>query len=155
MASGAYQFGPFRFDARERLLYRGADLVPLTPKAADTLYELLLRRGTLVEKGELMHLVWPETFVEETTVAQNVFTVRKLLGDDGQSFIETIPRRGYRFVAAVTELPDGVTRVAAPRRRKMGVAAVVALSTVAIVAVVSWSRFHQPQNVRTIPSIAV
>jgi DNA-binding winged helix-turn-helix (wHTH) protein/TolB-like protein/tetratricopeptide (TPR) repeat protein len=155
MLGGAYQFGPFRFDARERLLHRGADLVPLTPKAADTLYQLLLRHGTLVEKSELIHLVWPETFVEETTLAQNVFTLRKLLGDDGQRFIETIPRRGYRFIAPVSELPEETASItiASRRRRPFIVAAAAALAVIAVVAWVSWSRLqHAPPN---IPSIAV
>src|SRR6266550_1869382 len=159
MLASAYQFGPFRFDARERLLHRGGDLVPLTPKAADTLFQLLLRHGALVEKSELIHLVWPETFVEEKILAQNVFTLRKLLGDDGQRFIETIPRRGYRFVAPVSELLQESVSIgpAEHRRRSLVMTAIVALAAIALIAWVSWSRLQRAprETPQEIPSIAV
>jgi DNA-binding winged helix-turn-helix (wHTH) protein/TolB-like protein/Tfp pilus assembly protein PilF len=144
-----YQFGTFRFDVRERLLYRGADPVLLTPKAADTLYHLLLRHGSLVEKNELMKLVWPESFVEETTLAQNIFTLRKLLGDEEQIMIETIPRRGYRFAAPVVELSDTTVR-SRPRRATIAIST-AAVAAIALIAVLSWSRIqHQPQNGRSL-----
>jgi DNA-binding winged helix-turn-helix (wHTH) protein/TolB-like protein/Tfp pilus assembly protein PilF len=153
MSLGGYQFGPFRFDARERLLYRGADQVLLTPKAADTLYHLLLRHGSLVEKSELMQLVWPESFVEETTLAQNIFTLRKLLGDEDQSIIETVPRRGYRFAVPVSEVPDRGTPVsAATRPRTIVIAiAIAAVAAVALAVWLSWLRIqHQRQIVSTL-----
>ena len=105
---GGYRFGPFRFDVRERLLYRGSDPVLLTPKAADTLFHLVSRHGALVEKSELMQLVWPASFVEEATLAQNVFTLRRKLGQtaEGEEYIQTVPRRGYRMGVPVQELPD-------------------------------------------------
>jgi TolB-like protein/DNA-binding winged helix-turn-helix (wHTH) protein/Flp pilus assembly protein TadD len=97
----SYEFGPFRFDATERLLYRGSDVVPLTPKVADTLLVLLSRQGTVVEKSELLRLVWPDTNVEEGGLARNISMLRKALEDeaDGCRYIETIPKRGYRFAA--------------------------------------------------------
>jgi len=107
----AYEFGPFRLIPDEGLLLRHDRPVPLTPKALETLVVLVQNSGHLVEKDELLGKVWPDSFVEEATVAQNVFTLRKVLGDtpDGHQYIETVPRRGYRFVAAVRVLGDGTS----------------------------------------------
>jgi len=101
-----YEFGDFRLDAAERCLLRAGEPVALTPKAFDTLLLLVSRSGHIVEKDELLREVWPDAFVEEATVAQNIFTLRKALGQsgEGQRFIETIPKRGYRFVANVREV---------------------------------------------------
>ena len=98
-------FGPFRYDPEQRLLFRAGAIVPLVPKAIDTLHVLLERHGRVVEKHELMQLVWPDTVVEEVGLARNISLLRKALGDEGDpnEYIETIPRRGYRFVAPVTE----------------------------------------------------
>lgn len=102
-----YGFGAFRFDATERILYRNATVVPLTPKVADTLLVLLERHGRLVEKSELLGLIWPDTCVEEGGLARNISVLRKTLGDEpeGSAYIETVPKRGYRFVAKVDEIP--------------------------------------------------
>jgi DNA-binding winged helix-turn-helix (wHTH) protein/TolB-like protein len=99
-----YAFGPFRYDAEQRLLLRGGEVVPLVPKALDTLHVLLERRGQVVEKSELMKLVWPDTNVEDVGLARNISLLRKALEDesDQHPFIETIPRRGYRFAAKVS-----------------------------------------------------
>ncbi len=99
------EFGPFRYDPAQRLLFRGGEVVPLAPKAIDTLHVLLERRGQVVEKADLMRLVWPDCTVEDVGLARNISLLRKALGDDQEQFIATIPRRGYRFVAEVTE-PD-------------------------------------------------
>jgi DNA-binding winged helix-turn-helix (wHTH) protein/tetratricopeptide (TPR) repeat protein len=98
-----YEFGPFRLDAAGPLLLRGAEPVPLTPKAAETLLVLVRRAGHVVGKEELIKEVWPDTFVEEGNLSNNVWTVRKALEDDGSAsrYIETVPKRGYRFVADV------------------------------------------------------
>jgi len=102
-----YDFGPFRVDLAEHLLLRGSETVPLTPKAFETLVHLVRNNGRIVVKEELLKMVWPETYVEEATLAQNVFTLRKALGgSEGEQYIQTIPRRGYRFVATVTEVMD-------------------------------------------------
>lgn len=102
-----YEFGPYRLDAAERTLWRGAEAVHLTPKEFDTLLVFVKGGGRLMSKEELLKEIWPNTFVEEATLAQNVFTLRKALakGDEGgaQQYIETVPRRGYRFVAKVSE----------------------------------------------------
>jgi DNA-binding winged helix-turn-helix (wHTH) protein/TolB-like protein/Flp pilus assembly protein TadD len=101
-----YEFGEFQLDAAERCLLRSGEPVSLTPKAFDTLLLLVSRSGHIVEKDELLREVWPDAYVEEATVAQNIFTLRKALGQgtNGNRFIETIPKRGYRFVANVREV---------------------------------------------------
>jgi DNA-binding winged helix-turn-helix (wHTH) protein len=101
-----YYFGPFRLDAHERLLSCGGAHVPLPPKVLETLLALVADHGRVIEKGELMQRVWPDTFVEEVNLAKNISALRKVLneGDRTQEFIETIPKRGYRFVASVRQL---------------------------------------------------
>lgn len=102
-----YEFGPFRLDTAEQLLLRDGEAVALTPKAFETLVVLVERRGRLVGKDELMGALWPESNVEESNLTNNVWALRKTLGagQNGLRYIETIPKRGYRFVAAVTEVP--------------------------------------------------
>src|SRR6266550_7969287 len=99
-----YEFGRFRLKPDERLLLRGEEFVPLTPKAFDILLTLLENDGRIVRKDDLMKKVWPDTFVEEGNLTQNVSLLRKALGESatGPQFIETVPRRGYRFVAPVS-----------------------------------------------------
>ena len=94
----AYRFGPFQLDVRERRLSRGHELIPLRLKVFDTLRVLVERAGTLVTKQELLDAVWPETAVEENNLNHNVSVLRKALG---HSYIETLPKRGYRFAADV------------------------------------------------------
>lgn len=101
-----YVFGRFHLDTGKRLLFEGDQIVTLTPKAFDTLLALVENRGSVMSKEELMRLVWAEDFVEENNLAQNIHAVRKILGDgiDGAKYIETIPKRGYRFAADVEVL---------------------------------------------------
>src|ERR1700676_5048639 len=96
-------FGRFQLDPAEHVLLADGHPVPLTPKAFDTLLALVENNGHILEKDELLKRVWPDTFVEEGTLVQNISTLRKVLGEatDGSSYIETIPRRGYRFAGAV------------------------------------------------------
>jgi DNA-binding winged helix-turn-helix (wHTH) protein/pimeloyl-ACP methyl ester carboxylesterase len=100
---GAYRFGHFHLDVRERLLSRGGDVIPLRLKVFDTLVVLVENAGRLVTKQELLDMVWPETTVEENNLNHNVSVLRKALGEraTGQQYIETIPRVGYRFAAPV------------------------------------------------------
>src|SRR5205823_11641122 len=95
-----YEFGPFRIDTLNRQLRRDDQVVPLKAKAVDTLLLLIQNRGDLIEKDELMQRLWPDSFVEEANLTQNIYTLRKALGGD---YIETLPRRGYRFAAEVNE----------------------------------------------------
>jgi len=101
----SYSFGPFELDPVQRLLLRRGKPVPLAPKAVETLLFLVEHSGRLVDKEELMKRVWPDTFVEEGNLTTNIHLLRKVLGkgSKGQEYIETIPRRGYRFTAEVKE----------------------------------------------------
>lgn len=110
-----YEFGPFRLDASERLLSRGEASVHLTPKELETLVALVRGGGRLMSKEELLKEIWPETYVEEATLAQNIFTLRKALAksDDGaRQYIETVPRRGYKFIAKISERHEQASTVA-------------------------------------------
>jgi len=98
-----YAFGQFRLDTGKRLLFKGGEVVTLTPKAFDTLLALVENKGNVMSKEDLMRLVWPDHFVEENNLAQNIYAIRKALHDgvEGVKYIDTIPKRGYRFVADV------------------------------------------------------
>jgi eukaryotic-like serine/threonine-protein kinase len=103
-----YSFGPFHLDTAERVLAKDGAAVSLTPKSFDILLLLVENRGRLVTKDQLMTAIWPDTFVEEKTLAQNIFTLRKVLSPEksGEQYIETVPKHGYRFGTAV----EGVSR---------------------------------------------
>ena len=100
-----YEFGPFRLNAAEHIVLRDGQIIPLTPKVFEILLVLVENSGHVVDKDELLQKVWSDTFVEETNLTKNISILRKILsdGDAGKSFIETIPKRGYRFVAEVTK----------------------------------------------------
>ena len=108
-SKSSYHFGPYRLDATQRVLLREGKPVALTLKAFDTLQVLVEKHGDVVEKEDLMRQVWPDAFVEESNLTQNIFTLRKALGETTGEFkyIETVPRRGYRFVALVEEIVEG------------------------------------------------
>ena len=104
-----YDFDEFRIDAGERLLLRDGEIVQLTQKAFDVLFLLVEGSGRIVTKEELMSQVWPDAFVEEGNLSQNIYTLRKLLGETpaGDDYIKTVPRRGYRFAPPVKETWEG------------------------------------------------
>jgi DNA-binding winged helix-turn-helix (wHTH) protein/TolB-like protein/Tfp pilus assembly protein PilF len=107
-AKHLYQFGPFSVDVAERVIWREGRPAALPPKAFELLLVLVENRGHLLEKEELMRRLWPDTFVEEANLSNNISLLRKALTeDDGHRYIKTVPRRGYRFVAAVEELAGG------------------------------------------------
>jgi DNA-binding winged helix-turn-helix (wHTH) protein/TolB-like protein len=137
-----HRFGPFQYDPAQRLLFRDGELVPLAPKAIDTLHALLDHRGEVIEKGDLMKWVWPDCVVEEVGLARNISLLRKALGDDAEKFIETIPRRGYRFTADAPP-PDAAPPHRAPGRGRMlrwAVGAAAGLGTL-----VYW-QFYRPSR---------
>ncbi len=103
-----YSFAKFRVDTNQRLVFTGDEVVTLTPKAFDILLALIENRGEVLSKEDLMHLVWPDLIVEENNLAQNIHKLRKALDDGvgGEKYIETIPKRGYRFIATVEALAD-------------------------------------------------
>src|SRR4051812_39456784 len=101
-----YEFGPFRLDPEEHTLWRESEPVPLTLKAFETLLVLVESGGRGIGKQKLMGKVWPDAFVEENNLAQQVSFLRKALGEteSGVKYIETIPKRGYRFNVAPREV---------------------------------------------------
>lgn len=103
-----YRFGPFRLDPVNRLLFQDDAFVSLTLKAFDTLLLLVENHGSVVSKEAMLKSVWPDAFVDENSIAQNISLLRKLFADANGSaeYIATIPRRGYRFVAPVLELTE-------------------------------------------------
>jgi Tol biopolymer transport system component/DNA-binding winged helix-turn-helix (wHTH) protein len=104
-----FEFGPFRLDTADRILLRGGDRVPLTPRTFDLLLVLVEHHGRVVEKDQLMKLVWADSCVEETNLSHHISILRSTLSEDNNPgrFIETLPRRGYRFVAPVREEFEG------------------------------------------------
>ena len=99
-----YEFGPFRLDSLKRQLLRANEPVPLTPKAIETLIVLVENRDRVVSKDDLMKALWPDSFVEESNLSQNIFTLRKALGEQGKAFILTVPGQGYQFTELVREV---------------------------------------------------
>ena len=103
-----YEFGPFRLDTTEQQLWRDGEELPLTQKAFKLLMLLVENNGHVLDKNELIEKVWPDSFVEEGRLTDNISTLRKALGDDRKSphYIKTVPGRGYRFVADVREVRE-------------------------------------------------
>src|SRR5437667_1601064 len=101
-----YEFGAFTLDVEESRLLRGGQPVPLKPKVLETLFVLVESGGHVIDKKELMQRLWPDSFVEEANLTVNISQLRKVLGDaeNGEHFIETVPKRGYRFAAQVTKV---------------------------------------------------
>lgn len=102
-ATALYEFGPFRIDASQYQLFHNNEAVPLSPKVFETLMVLVENNGRVVGKEEIIGRVWPDTFVEDSSLTQNISLLRKALGegDTHHRFIETLPKRGYRFIAPV------------------------------------------------------
>src|SRR4051794_11460083 len=111
-ANYMYEFGPFRLDPGERRLSREGQPIALRAKIFETLCVLVEAHGRLVEKDELIRRVWPDAVVEEGNLAHNISALRKTLGEPatGQKYIETVPGRGYRFVAEVSEIQPRESR---------------------------------------------
>src|SRR3989442_1444781 len=150
-----FEFVPFRLDPAERVLWRNGELVLLTPKAFETLLVLVEQCGHVVSKDDLMKDVWPDAFVEECGLARNISVLRKALGQNGEDhrYIETIPRRGYRFVAPVRKIPvrgsdlvvekHTFARVITEKEEELSVfgkagSALSALQTEALLAATKW-----------------
>jgi len=122
--NGTYEFGPFRLDIGEQLLLRDGQPVRLRSKVFETLCVLVGNSGHLLGKDELIQAIWPDTIVEENNLDHNISTLRRALGEgiNGQRYIETVPRKGYRFVAAVSRVAKEARPVAerGPREGKEG-----------------------------------
>ena len=105
-----YEFGAFLLDPAEHLLMREGQPVTVTPKAFDLLAALVENRGRLMSKEALLEQVWPDSFVEEANLSVKMSELRRALGEtpNANQYIETVPRKGYRFVAEVAERPSGI-----------------------------------------------
>ena len=175
-----FEFGPFRLDSSERVLWRDGQRVPITLKAFDLLLLLVERSGHIVEKDELMTRVWAGSFVEEGNLKVTVSMLRKALEEEqgAEQYIETVPRRGYRFVAKVVAIPsDGIeviheptreslpvedTKTITERQRSLRLALLLAVTLLVILAIsglLMIRRLNQPSpataNAAPIKSIAV
>jgi Tol biopolymer transport system component/DNA-binding winged helix-turn-helix (wHTH) protein len=113
-AGGLYDFGPFRLNPEQRLLTREHHALTLAPKTFDLLTFLVEHQGRVLSKQELMHALWPDTFVEEANLSFQISVLRRTLGEDGARWIETVPKHGYRFVADVRATTTSDTPRAEP-----------------------------------------
>jgi DNA-binding winged helix-turn-helix (wHTH) protein len=106
LANSVYYFGSFSLNPTEKQLRRRDEPIRLAPKAFDLLLVLIQNQGSLVTKERLLAEVWPHVFVEEANLSVNIASLRKVLEGDEQQYIETVPKRGYRFVARVSGLEE-------------------------------------------------
>ncbi len=174
----SYEFGRFRLKTAERVLLREGEPVPLTPKVFDILVTLVEHGGHVVAKDDLMKRVWPNTFVEEGNLTQNISLLRKALGETpgGVQFIETVPRRGYRFVAEtsqpsndhpvsqpaevpkpeapVVSIPNTTSQLAGIKRTPV-YAMAAGLVVIGIIGIVYFNGWGKPGSTSAIQSIAV
>ena len=145
------RFAAFELLSDKRLLLRDGAPLPLTPKAFDTLLFLLDHRDRVVTKDELLSSLWPDTVVEEATLTQHIYKIRKALNDEeGLRYIQTVPRRGYRFVADVSEAAADVA--VAPPGEKAAWATrigarwwIAAMAAIAVATFPMWGRRQSPR----------
>ena len=160
-----YEFGPYRLDESERTLTRGGSPVSIKPKEFDTLLYLVSHAGRTVTREELIKAVWPDTFVEDGNLNYNISQLRRILGENAQdtSYIQTLPKRGYRFIA-VDEGDDARKGDATVLKRESStliwVIAVTGLVGIAALALMAgyFIRPAEPARVKfqvTLPSKAV
>ncbi|GAC1616557.1 MAG: winged helix-turn-helix domain-containing tetratricopeptide repeat protein [Candidatus Acidiferrum sp.] len=150
-----YEFGPFRFDASAHVLFRDGERVGLSPKSAELLFLLIEAAGNVVSKDKLIKTVWLDSFVEEGSLTSHISLLRKTLGEteQGPVYIETIPKRGYRFLCpvrtvgpaeSITSFPHGITSGSTSEdKRRFGWIAVVGIAAgLALVGFLVWQRFE-------------
>ncbi len=160
-----FAFGPFLLDVESRALLRGGEPLPIAGRTLDTLAVLVQNRGRLLDKDELLSLIWPGTVVDEANLSQSIFTLRKLLGDSRKDhrYIATIAGRGYQFVAPVTELttepspsaeivvnaqPEAYSKspFIGRRIRQRYYLIAAGMASVLGAAVISWFLLHRPSK---------
>jgi Tol biopolymer transport system component/DNA-binding winged helix-turn-helix (wHTH) protein len=122
-ANGLYEFGGCQLDAAKRRLSRNGENLTLAPKTFDLLLLLVQSEGRVLNKRELINSLWPDTFVEEASLSFQIATLRKALGKDGDLWIETVPKHGYRFAATVTKMDADPARPAESERLSIGAGA--------------------------------
>lgn len=144
-AGSLYEFGPFRVDAQRHILLRDGRAVPLAPKVFETLLALVRSGGRVLKKNELMEAIWPDTFVEESNLAQHVFLLRKVLGEEKSEhrYIVTVPGVGYRFVAQVG-VAEATREAAAPSAGRPG--AMADIRPPASLAVLPFKTIHAKEG---------
>jgi len=160
---GIYEVGEFRVDPDERLLLRAGKAIPLTPKAFETLLALVEHSGHVVKKDDLMKRVWPDTFVEEVNLAQNISVLRRALGGTADQYIETVPKLGYRLkvTARTVEASDAVPEIAlqAETSSRLTTKRMAALATAAALGIavlfVAWRFTGGTAAAATIQSLVV
>ena len=153
-----YEFGPFVLDTAQHLLLKANQPVQLTPKTHDTLLVLVENHGRLLTKSELMSAVWPNTFVEESNLTQQISMIRRALGESAgeDRYIVTVPGKGYRFAAVVTqtsrELPQAATEDTPPAapdlsistpRRSRNLQILLAVTALFVAVVSAWFYYHR------------
>ena len=160
-----YKIGPFSLDLKQRVLFRGGNVVPLSPKVFDTLAVLAAEPARVVAKSELIAAVWPDTFVDENNLNQNISALRKALGDEVT--IETVPRRGYRLLVLdpVTKsdaAPNAIAAVSAVERSHRShhwprwwllTAGLAALASIVLIA--KWYADSRNSDRRSVDSLIV
>src|SRR5262249_13443254 len=106
--SAIHAFGPFRLDAEAEILFKGSEPVPLGRRAVALLHALVVRQGAPISKDELINAAWPGLAVEESNLSVQIAALRRVLGEEpgGDGWIETLPRRGYRFVGPAVREED-------------------------------------------------
>lgn len=160
-----FEFGRFRLDAEQRLLLRDGEVVPLAPKALDTLLALVESQGAVLQKEDVIKKVWPDTFVEEGSLAQNISILRKVLGDgmNGEPYIQTIPKRGYRFViplaAASSDGDEPKGLPAPPPARRWPIKRVLAGAAALVAVLIAlgtpvWHRSRTPMTAEDVLVLA-
>jgi eukaryotic-like serine/threonine-protein kinase len=146
-----YEFGPYHLDPSGPLLLRSGELVTLPPKTLEILAVLVDQHGTLVSKDDLLGAVWPGTFVEESNLTHHISLLRKALGnvEDGQPYIETIPKRGYRFAGLVREavengqpVSDSLPEASPPKPSRRWLIATALAAGLTVALGVGWRLWH-------------
>lgn len=166
-----YEFGQFRLDLGERRLTRAGRPLSVPPKVFDTLTALVEQEGRLVRRADLMARLWPDSFVEDATLARNISDLRKILGeaDSDQKLIETVPRLGYRFTASVTkvgtptpavsrETVDPASSAPASQRSRwvlLAIAGAVAMAGLGIVGERVLSRGRNVASIAVLPLLSL
>ncbi|MGB6985888.1 MAG: tetratricopeptide repeat protein [Candidatus Aquilonibacter sp.] len=141
-----YEFGPFRLDVERLLLFHRSEAVPLGPKVVETLLALVEHPSEVLPKNELIERIWPEGYVEEANLAQNIYVLRKTLRSMASlDAIETVPRRGYRFTLPVRQC-ERIPAAVAPLRRPRWAAAIAGAATFLVlcsVVLVTFAATHR------------
>jgi len=163
-----YEFGNFRLDTKEKILFRDNQPIALRPKVFETLRVFVEHAGRLLEKDELMQRIWKDQFVEESNLTFNIKMLRRVLNDDAHQprFIETVPRRGYRFIAevngnsAATAAPEtelsraGISISPAPKKAYLAIAAIAVIMVVVAALVLWFARVRRATSTSSVPILS-